>query len=75
MAEDVKIKDTLYDFLRNHPEITVIRNYEGKISYVFFPEEATQTSYTIVNDIVEIHYVYNGESINFPEFVDQLNDN
>lgn len=75
MAKAVKIKETLYDFLRNHPEITVIRNGEGKIRYIFFPEGATQTSYTIVNDSVEIHYVYNGESINFPEFLDQLNDN
>lgn len=75
MVEAVKIKESLYDFLRNHPEITVIRNFEGKIIYVFFPEEATQTSYTIVNDSVEIHYVYNGESINFPEFLDYLNNN
>lgn len=70
MVEAVKIKESLYDFLRNHPEISVIRNVEGKIRYVFFPEEATQTSYTIVGDDVKIYYTYKGKNIRFPELID-----
>lgn len=75
MIKAVKIKETLEDFLEAHPELIVSRNGLGKVVYISFPEEATNTSYSIAFDNIEIHYVYNGESINFPGFLDLLNDN
>ncbi len=75
MIKAVKIEETLEDFLEAHPELIVTRNGLGKVDRISFPEEATNPSYAIVYDSVEIHYNYKGESINFPEFLKSLNDN
>lgn len=68
MIKAVKISETLDNFLENHPELTVVRNGMGKVVNICFPEEATQTSYTVVGDDVRIYYTYENKSIRFPEW-------
>lgn len=67
MIKAVKIEETLEDFLEAHPELIVARNGLGKVVKISFPEEATNTSCTIVFDSIEIYYIYKGESIKFSQ--------
>lgn len=68
MIKAVKIKESLEDFLEAHPELIVARNSLGRVVHISFPEEATNTSCTIVGDSVSIYYVYKGESIKFSQW-------
>ncbi len=64
----IRTLKTLDAFFAAHPELTVIRNNNGNVVKICFPIEATRTSYTIVNDSVQIFYMYKGESIVFSEY-------
>lgn len=65
MIKAERIEETLEDFELEHPEIKVIRDCLGKVIYITFPNEATETSYTILGEYVQIHYRYKGVYINF----------
>ncbi len=36
MGIAVKINETLEDFLKDHPKLTVARNYKGKVVNIYF---------------------------------------
>ncbi len=65
MIKAERIEETLEDFEAEHPEIKIVRNCLGKAIYIVFPDGATETSYTILGDCVQIHYRYKGAYINF----------
>lgn len=68
MIKAVKIEETLEDFLEAHPELIVTRNGLGKVVYISFPEEATETSFSIAGDDVKIYYTYKGKAIKFSQW-------
>ncbi len=67
MIKAVKIRETFEDFLKEHPELKITRDEKGNIISILFPNEATETSYTIVyGEVVSLYYLYQGNSIHFP---------
>lgn len=66
MQKPVKIGDDLETFLKEHPEIQVFQNYEGKIKRIHIPEEATLFSLIISNNkLWDLAYLYQGNFYHF----------
>ena len=61
----VKIKQSLFEFLEEHPELTISTDDNGNL-IVIFPEDAENASYTNFLGNISIRYNYHGNSIKFP---------
>lgn len=64
-AEKIR-KETLFEFLENHPELTISADKKGNIIQVIFPENAENPTFTNVLGIITISYYCNGELVKFP---------
>ena len=62
----VKIKQSLFEFLEEHPELTFSTDANGNLT-ITFPEDAENVSYTNFLGNISILYNYNGNSVRFPE--------
>lgn len=62
----VKIKQSLFEFVEEHPELTVSTDIDGNL-IIIFPPEAENTSFTNFLGDIYIHYNYHGVAIRFPE--------
>lgn len=62
----VKIKQSLFEFVEEHPELTISTDNTGNLT-IIFPEDAENASYTNFLGNIYIHYNYHGNSIKFPE--------
>lgn len=62
----VKIKPSIFEFVEEHPELTISTDTNGNL-IITFPPEAENTSFTNFLGNIYIHYNYHGISIRFPE--------
>ncbi len=62
----VKIKQSLFEFVEDHPELIISTDANGNL-IVIFPEDAENTSYTNFLGNISICYNYHGRSIKFPD--------
>lgn len=67
MLNRERITETFEDFLEEHSEISIIKDWRGRISKIKFPSDAEQTSCTIIaGEVVQLYYKYHGDTIMFP---------
>ncbi len=64
-SKALKIKQSLFEFVEEHPELTISTDANGNL-IVIFPEDAENASYTNFLGNVYIHYNYHGTPVKFP---------
>lgn len=66
MQKPIKIGDDLETFLIEHPEVRIVRDFEGKIRAIYLPEDAEIFSLNISNNsLCDLCYLYNGKFNHF----------
>lgn len=68
MLKASKIGNDLETFLNEHPEIQIVRDYDGKIKRIHIPDDATIFSLIISNNsLCDLSYMYDGKFYHFSE--------
>lgn len=66
MLKAIKIGNDLESFLNEHPEIKIVRDYEGKIKRIHIPDNATIFSLIILdNSLCDLAYMYEEKFYHF----------
>ena len=65
MIKAIRIGEDLNSFLREHPEIRIIKNNE-KVTHLILPEDANINYLVIIEGTIqELNYTYNGETFHY----------
>ena len=61
----LQIKQSLFEFVEEHPELTFSTDNNGNLT-IIFPEDAENVSYTNFLGNICIYYNYHGNPVKFP---------